>query len=499
MKLRLLLPLFLLLSAAATARTLEVRAGGAYPGLLQAAAAALPGDTILFRSGVYAGGQHIENLQGTAEGWITVMAEGEVIVRGGGNAWQLSDPAYLRIIGFVMEQQTGNGLNIDDGGSFGTPAHHIVIEGCEWRGISATGNNDLLKMSGVDSFEVRNCRFMDGAAGGSMIDMVGCHYGSFIENSFERAGSNAIQSKGGTSDIIITRNSFVNAGQRSLNIGGSTGLDFFRPLNANYEAARVLVYGNTFVGSDAPIAFVGAVNCAVMNNTIYLPSRWAIRILQESTDARFLPCGDNIFANNIVVVNNAGAGVTLNIGPNTAPETFRFTSNLWYNVDNPSWGGPTLPVPESASILRRDPMLTSPPDDLSLRPGSPAIGVGTAFPEIALDHNARPFADPPSIGAYEGRMSSTSVERAPGSTGSIAVVVGPAGDHATATFTLPAAGIVEVSIYDMRGERALSREERREAGAGTLRIPLENLTSGTYLLTIRSGEESFARTIAIRR
>ena len=57
------------------------------------------------------------------------------------------------------------------------------------------------------------------------------------------------------------------------------------------------------VALDAPVAFVGAVNSQVVNNTIYRPGRWALRILQETTDSNFLEVGDNSFRNNIVVID----------------------------------------------------------------------------------------------------------------------------------------------------------------------------------------------------
>jgi len=58
-----------------------------------------------------------------------------------------------------------------------------------------SGNNDLLKLSGLDYFEIRNCEFRNGAEGGSGIDMVSCHHGIIQGNHFENLGSNSIQCK----------------------------------------------------------------------------------------------------------------------------------------------------------------------------------------------------------------------------------------------------------------------------------------------------------------
>ena len=106
----------------------------------------------------------------------------------------------------VISGQTGNGMNLDDGGSYESPSNHIRIKNCVFENINATGNNDLLKLSGIDSFWVSHCVFTNGAAGGSGIDMVGCHFGTIEDCSFSQLGSNSIQAKGGSADLMITRN-----------------------------------------------------------------------------------------------------------------------------------------------------------------------------------------------------------------------------------------------------------------------------------------------------
>ncbi|MBK9961604.1 MAG: hypothetical protein IPP06_09845 [Saprospiraceae bacterium] len=79
-------------------------------------------------------------------------------------------------------------------------------------------------------------------------------------------------------------------------MGGSTGLAFFRPPGANYEAKDILVSGNIFEGAVTPIAYVGCRNVHVVNNTIYHPERWIMRILQESADTSFFQsCANNVF------------------------------------------------------------------------------------------------------------------------------------------------------------------------------------------------------------
>ena len=395
---------FILLVQLSSANTLHVGIGQPYPNFEDAAAEALPGDTILVHEGIFDGGLFINELQGTSDAWIYILAASdEVIYQGGSNAWQFTDGAYLLIRGFTFQQQTGNGLNFDDGGTYDSPTHHIIFEDCTFRDMSASGNNDLLKLSGLDSFEIRNCFFLNGATGGSGIDMVGCHDGLITNCRFENMGSNAIQAKGGTHRITIEANFFKNAGQRSVNLGGSTGLQFFRPIDAPYEAAELKVYSNIFVGSVAPVAFVGCINTEVINNTIYLPDKWVIRILQETVDTtRFPPCGYNTFRNNLIVINNL-VTVECNIGPNTAPETFTFSNNLWFHSENPNWPGPNLPVTDQDNITGEDPLLVDPENEnFYLLSGSPALHTGFNVMNPVLNYNRVPFIQPRSIGAIDG-------------------------------------------------------------------------------------------------
>ncbi len=393
---KLVLVLFLI-SISMRAGTLEVGPGKQYPRLQSASAAAKPGDTIAISAGVYSGGDAIVNLKGTADQWIVIRGLGEVIYRGSSQAFQMSDAEYVRIQSLIFESQTSNGVNIDDAGSLDSPSHHIIIEQCEWRALSASGNNDQLKLSGIDDFVVRNCTFRNGSAGGSCIDMVGCHRGVFVDDRFENGGSNCIQAKGGSQFITIQQCRFINGGERALNIGGSTGAAFFRPQNAGFEAADISVRACVFRGSQAPIAFVGAVRCSVYHCTIIQPDRWAVRILQENTTAAMAACANNFFANNIVAFSSTQP--TFNIGPNTKSETFVVSHNLWYHVSNTNWSGPNSPVNEPGRILNRNPQFA---DTLyHLSDNSPAARAGLYIDSSREDYFHKSFANPPSIGAVE--------------------------------------------------------------------------------------------------
>ncbi len=473
-----------------SAFTLHVGSGYPYSTLDLAAAVAAPGDTILVHSETYDGGLFIADLQGTESAWIHILVApgGTVIFNGGTNAWQFTDAAYLEIRGFIFEHQTGNGLNFDDGGSYETPANHILFADCTFRNISASGNNDLLKLSGLDDFEIINCKFINGAAGGSGIDMVGCHNGLIKDCRFENLGSNSIQAKGGTSQIEIIRNYFKNGGARAVNLGGSTGLPFFRPIDAPYESADLKVYANVFIGSEAPIAYVGTINTQVINNTIYLPTKWVIRILQETVDPdRFAPCGNNTFRNNIIYLDERST-VECNIGPNTAPETFTFSNNLWYHTDDTGWPGPNLPVADQDNIVGQDPLFVDENnDDFDLSAGSPAIGNGYTLEYPEHDYIGTPFLDPRSIGAYEGGIFLGANDPESHTTPSVKVWPNPTGNFLNIdVIGLPSENVI-LRLQSLTGQIVIQKKFLTMDGDSPFILRLDSVSNGIYFLHIEQG------------
>ena len=180
--------------------------------------------------------------------------------------------------------------------------------------------------------------------------------------------------------MTIQRCRFEGAGLRGVNLGGSTGLEFFRPpvatmsAQARYEARNLTVEGCTFSGSDAPLAFVGVDGATVRFNTLFLPRKWALRILQETRLPEFIACRRGVLESNLIVFRSDSWGEGgVNIGSGTAPETFTFARNFWLCQDRPERSRPRLPSPETEGRYGQDPLLGS---DLKPRTGSPALKVG---------------------------------------------------------------------------------------------------------------------------
>ncbi len=389
------------------ATTLNVGVGKTYPTIQSAIVQAQPGDTVLIHPGTYTTSTYIVEKKGTWERPIVIegVSQDSVIISGPSSSMQFVDCSYLTLQNFTMRGQKGNALFFDDGGTIGTPSETIIVRNIVFEDMEGASNvnTNFLKMAGVNFFGIENCRFDRGPVKSLCIDLVGCH-GGFIYNCLLRGTTDGgIQAKGGSQDIDIISNTFENCGDRGINIGGSTGLPFFRPADARYEAVRIHVYTNTFVGCRASIAFAGAVGSWVVNNTIVNPTAWPFRILQENVDtSRFMPCGKISIQNNIIVFRNT-LNAHFNVGPNTAPETFLVSHNLWYNSDVPSRSNENIaPVVESASIYGEDPLFINPTTDFSISSISPAVGKGQISVGPAQDKRNKRYASPPSIGAYEG-------------------------------------------------------------------------------------------------
>jgi hypothetical protein len=362
-------------------------------------------------AGTYLGTTYAGSLEGTADAPIAIVGEGEAVLDadGASEVLHVAEARYVVVEHLTLQNATVNGINVDDGGTYDTPAEYVVMRDLVVRSIGTGGNNDCIKLSGLDRFLLTGSD-VSGCNAGDAVDMVGCHDGVIAANRFhDTPGSGGIQAKGGSSGTLIHGNVFVGVAGRSINAGGSTGLEFFRPLDAPYEAAGLRIVANVFVRSgDTPIAFVGCDGCVFANNTVIDPQTRVTRILQETVDARLVPCRNGVFVNNVVVFQTGVIGNPdrfANVGPDTAPETFGFGSNLWFATDDPGWTGPTLPAPipaETGSVIGQDPAFEdAAAGNYDVPATSPVRGAGRTAQNSPGDFAGRCWGDPPAIGAFQ--------------------------------------------------------------------------------------------------
>jgi hypothetical protein len=388
----------------------EGSAGAPLRSIRAAADRARPGTRIVVAAGPYPP-VALGRVQGEPGRPIAFVARGRATIDArSGTGWAMSDPAYVLIEGFTIENAAAHGMNLDDGGTVDTPAHHLVLRNLTIRSAGSGGNHDCIKLSGVDDFWVLASDVSD-CDRGEIIDMVGCHRGVISGNVLHDTVASGVQAKGGSADILIHGNRFQQIAGRAVNAGGSTGLPYFRPREAAYEAARIRVLSNVFVRNGAQagaaIAFVGCDACVFAHNTVVEPRRWVARILQETTAPRFVRSRQGLFVNNLVVFAERDLSAYVNVGPNTAPETFTFGSNAWFATDRQLWSGPVVEggiPPETDSLVQRDPALADlAGGDYRPRAGSPLLGAARplGFP-LPPDFDGRCYPQPATIGAFAG-------------------------------------------------------------------------------------------------
>ena len=328
--------------------------------LKSALSALKPGTTLKIAPGDYPADHMVQGV-----GRLTVEAldpKNPPHFKGGSVAWHFSRCEGLTLRHVRMSGQRVNGINLDDGGKLDQPVKGITIEHVEISDIGPRGNHDGIKGSGLQGLTIRGCTIA--GWGGQGIDLVGCHQSVISGCRFVgKAGFTAsagVQLKGGSSDITVEKCQFTNAGERPVNVGGSTGAAYFRPQGAKSEASRIVVRDNVIEGGLSAAVFVGVDGAEFTGNTILFPTKWIFRMLQENTAEGMVPCRNVLVKGNRVVFRRSQVQTEINIGGGTEPATFRFENNHWFAEDRPDSSKPKLPVAEKDGVYGTDPRPASP-------------------------------------------------------------------------------------------------------------------------------------------
>jgi hypothetical protein len=347
----------------AFAISVSARAGAAAPTItvngtaeLKAALASLQsGTTLKIAPGDYSGGHYVRNVAGLV---IEALDSSRPpVFKGGSEGWHFTKCEGLTLRNITVSGQSSNGINLDDGGELDRSVKGVTLEGLRIQDIGPSGNHDAIKVSGLENLTISRCAIE--GWGGEAIDFVGCRKslitGCEIKGKQGFSSATGIQLKGGCSEITVEKCRFINAGTRPINLGGSTGATYFRPAGVKYEAHNLTARDNIFEGGTCAVAFTGVDGATFTGNTILFPSKWIFRILQETTTEGFAVCGNVKINGNRIVFRRSEVKVDINIGANTAPQTFAFENNRWFAEDQPAKSKPTLPVAETAGTYGVDP------------------------------------------------------------------------------------------------------------------------------------------------
>ena len=314
------------------------------------------GDVWKIHPGDYPGGNFLKSVaQLTIEAANPAMPP---VFIGSASAWHFSRCPGLTLRNLACRSQTGNGFNLDDGGPDKGDVPGITLENLHVSDIGPNGNFDGIKCSGLSDFTIRGCTIQ--GWGGQAIDLVGCHRvlitGCRILGKPGFSQHTGPQFKGGCEDVLIEKCTFIDAGGRPIQAGGSTGMEYFRPIGAKYEARRIIIRDNRIEGGDCACTFTGVDGAEFNNNTILRPGKWFFRILTE-TKVEGFPLARNVtLTGNTFLYRRSDVRIPINIGSGTAPETFKFINNSWYAEDMPEDSNPGLTVPETGGIYGRKPL-----------------------------------------------------------------------------------------------------------------------------------------------
>jgi hypothetical protein len=394
-------------------------AGAPFATLEDAAAGATPGTAIRLAPGTHTTGQFLANLRGTEAAPIWIggdPAQPLPAFDGGAQAMQLSRAAFVVVHDLEITGATANGINLDDGGEFADDqaSHHVALVRVFVHDIGTGGNNDCIKVSGINDLAIYDSRIERCGSGGSGIDHVGCHRSIIARNTFDGAMATAVQAKGGSTDIDIRQNRIRISGQRAINLGGSTDLNLFRPPLSttvpNAEARRVRAYANLITGltdQATAFAFVGCVDCLAAYNLVRGTPRFGLRILQETastgTGFPFEPANNGRVIANSFVFEAGSFAAAVNVGSDTEASSFTFAANLWHATDDATLSTPDLPTPETGSVIGQGTGYTALPDDPRAALGqtcvaAPEAGAGVDVPEVNGAVDGECMTAPRSIG-----------------------------------------------------------------------------------------------------
>lgn len=431
-----LLAVLVALVAASPAAVAEQRVVTGTQELRDALDTAAPGDEIVLNPGSYEGGLSREGLRG-----VTIRSadvRNQAVIEGGGFGLMLSDPEDVTLLNLVFRNQDDNGLNIDDAGSYETPATGVRLIGITVKDLKNAGNHDGIKLAGVQNFVIDSVTVENWGNGGSAIDFVGCHHG-LVQNSHLKhdsldIGGSGIRPKGGSKDIVIRANRIelpIGKG-RAIQAGGSTDPEFFRFADGDsgYEARDIVMDGNVLIGAGAAISWVNIDGGIAHHNVVSRPGQWVIRILNEAEQMPLVATRNGQFHDNDIVFNDTGDefNSAVNAGDGVEAATFQFARNRWFNQANPGQSKPKLPSAEDGGVYGENPRAaTDAPQVWDFPWGKWIVNANTAHMSVDIegadalrlavpgkDSKFEPLSDDPLNGAWQAqRLKSGAIKLQP--------------------------------------------------------------------------------------
>lgn len=441
--------------ASAHAKVITVGKTGAAHATIQAGLnAAGPGDTVLVAAGVYGEAVSFGKSGSQAAGWITLKGQAGAIVDGTGlkghGLISIESKSFVRVEGLEVRNLKGTGtpmgISISGGGDhiaiLGNRVHHIENANGNAHGIAAYGDASTpLSNLLIDGNEVHSCKLGQSESMVLNGNVDGFTVSRNIVHDNDNIGIDFIGFEGtGPAGQDQARNGKC-FGNKVYNISSGANPTYGGERSADgiyVDGGRdIVIEGNVIDNCDIGIEIASEHGGKATSN-IMVRNNFAGRSWQGNIMAGGYAAGKGS-AENISIIGNTtyggrdgelilqfnckGVAIKNNIFQAAAGGTYLKNSgsnNTGIAVDNNLYFGGSKTSPGSwpdAHALFADPKLQSPPSNLHLTAGSPAIGAGLLL-DAALagltdvDGDGRVAGGKPDLGADEFGGSTASGPKA---------------------------------------------------------------------------------------
>ncbi|MFT3768888.1 MAG: hypothetical protein QM820_25885 [Minicystis sp.] len=351
-------------------------AGKPFATLLAALQAAKPGTEVRV-SGALPADTYTTGVKGTdaAPIWIT----GEPGARIGPLTLQTASHVIVRDLE-ISGSATGHVLHFFD-------ADHLLFQHIDVHDAGLS----VIKGSQASNVYFEDSEFWDGGkqSGYPLFDYVGVNTGHVVRSNFHDNPGIMLMLKGGTSDLLVAWNEIHHQtnGGNALELGESTGPQYFQPLDSAFEGLRIVAFGNLLHDlAGPPVSFEGCKDCAALHNTIW--STTGPQLVRFLPGAAGMSSGATVslsqgcrFAGNIVVGGQSN-GASLNANPQNHGPGNVVDYNVFLKPGSLNWWG-DIAQDTTHSTFDKDPMVSG-----QGMPGNAALVDGKGPPDIG----AMPFA-----------------------------------------------------------------------------------------------------------
>jgi parallel beta-helix repeat protein len=401
-------------ASAATTSTLYVNGGSSAcsdsgPGsratpfctISAAAAKAVAGEKVQVSGGTYHESVTVAN-SGTAGAPIVFAAAGgaTVTVTGGMNGFRVSSKSYVQIKGFHVTQTSAVGILVSGSSHIRVDGNDVSGAGQRVSGLIAKG----ISLTGATSSVVVNNVSHDNSDAG--IGVTSASNGNIITGNESYGNARGYSRAAAGIDLRNSTGNRVTA--NFLHDNEDSGLNIW-----NSSDGTIAVDNVVWKNGDHGIDVHSTNDARVVANTVYLNYDSGI----EMTGSLRTYLANDISADN--GINSARTSGQLRADATSAPSTIADYDLLFLSAPLNSqtvyldWNGTTydsLPAFQAATGLEAhaisaDPLFVSPPTDLHLQAGSPAIDSGNnrarSEPKTDADGTARPVNGTVDRGAYE--------------------------------------------------------------------------------------------------